>query len=63
MREITYLRQAMEIEEKALTSAKACYDYYQKVGDSERAGLIKLVIEDDSRHTGAIQELIKKLEQ
>lgn len=63
MRDLTYLKQAMEIEEKAINSAKACYDYYQKAGDSERAGIMKLIIDDDTRHTTAIQELINKLEK
>lgn len=63
MRDLTYLKQAMEIEEKALNSAKACFNYYQKIGDSERSGLMRSIIDDDIMHTRSIQELINKLEK
>lgn len=63
MRELIYLKQALEIEEKAISSARGCYEYYQNRGDGERAGLMKLIIDDDARHTAAIQDIIKKLEK
>lgn len=62
MEEINYLKEALEIEKEALENAKKCYDFYAKSGDSELAEAIKAIRDDEEKHVGKIEALIKKME-
>ncbi len=61
MRDMDYLKQALEIENKVFDSAKACYEYYERSGDVEMALTWKSIIDDEKKHVSMIKELIDKL--
>ena len=62
MEEINYLKEALEIEKEALENAQRCYDFYCKSGDKELAEAIKSIRDDEEKHIGKIESLIKKME-
>lgn len=63
MKELEYLKEALDIENEALVSAEACYEYYKKVGDNAMAESMKELWDDEKKHIETIQQLIKKLEK
>ena len=61
MEEIDYLKEALDIEKEALENARRCYDYYSKSGDKELVEAIKSIRDDEEKHIGKIEALIKKM--
>ena len=63
MRDISFLKKALELEKETLSSIKQCSDYYQKNGNSEMANIMNKISEDENKHTEKITALLKKLEK
>jgi len=63
VKELKYLKEALEIEKEALVSAEACYEYYKKIGDNDMAESMKEIWDDEKNHVEVIQKLVTKLEK
>ena len=63
MRDISFLKKALQLEEETLSSLNQCHEYYQKSGNNEMANVIKQITEDEKKHADKITGLLKKLEK
>jgi rubrerythrin len=63
MRDIKFLKKALELEGETLESIDQCHKYYQKAGNSELAALMGQISDDEKKHSERISALIKKLEK
>ena len=63
MRDISFLKKALELEEEALSSIKQCSEYYQKNGNSEMVNVMQQISDDEKKHTDKITALLKKIEK
>ncbi len=63
MRDISFLKKALQLEEETLSSIKQCNEYYEKNGNNEMANIMKQISEDEKKHADKITALLKKLEK
>ncbi len=63
MRDISFLKKALQLEEETLSSIKQCIEYYQKSGNNEMANIMNRIGEDEKKHADKITGLLKKLEK
>ena len=63
MREKTYLKEALNIEEQTLLSVEECHRFYQKAGSAEMARIMLEMAEDEKKHIAKIKEHLNRLEK
>ena len=63
MRDISFLKKALELEEETLSSIKQCNEYYQKNGNSKMVNVMRQISDDEKKHADKITALLKKLEK
>ena len=63
MRDISFLKKALELEEETLISIKQCSEYYEKSDNNVMADIMKQISEDEKKHADKITALLKKLEK
>ena len=55
-----YLKEALEIEKKVLSSADDSRKFYEQTGNTAMAETMKKIVEDEKRHILSIEELLAR---